>query len=158
MKRLLMAATLVLALGLGACNTLDNMGTKQAVGTGGGAILGGLAGAQVGKGRGQLWATGAGALLGALLGGEVGSSLDMADRSAMDGAYGRARTARVGETINWNNPNSGNYGTITPVRDGVTSTGRYCREYQQSVYVNGRQQSGYGTACQQPDGSWEIVR
>lgn len=157
MKRIMMAATLVLALGLGACNTLDNMGTKQAVGTGGGAILGGLAGAQVGKGRGQLWATGAGALLGALLGGEIGSSLDVADRSAMDGAYSRARRARVGETISWNNPESGNYGTITPVRDGRSSTGRYCREYQQTVYVGGRQQSAYGTACQQPDGTWQIV-
>ncbi len=158
MKRILMAATLVLAMGLGACNTLDTMGTKQAVGTGGGAILGGLAGAQLGKGRGQLWATGAGALLGALVGSEIGSSLDAADRAAMDGANTRARNARVGETISWNNPNTGNYGTITPVRDGTSSAGRYCREYQQTVYVGGKQQSGYGTACQQPDGSWEIVK
>lgn len=158
MKRFALVAALALSLGLGGCNTLNNMGTKQAIGTGGGAIVGGLLGSKIGKGSGQLWATGAGALLGAFAGGEIGSSLDAADRAAMDGAYGRARNARVGETISWNNPDSGNYGTITPVRDGRSSTGRYCREYQQTVYVGGKQQSAYGTACQQPDGSWEIVK
>jgi hypothetical protein len=33
----------------------------------------------------------------------------------------------------------------------------YCREYTKSVRVDGRMQSGYGTACMQPDGSWMIV-
>lgn len=145
------------SVGLAGCQTLDSMGTKQAVGTGGGAILGGLAGAQVGKGRGQLWATGAGALLGALLGSEIGGSLDRADRMYAGEATERAYTAPVGQTIRWNNPQSGNYGTITPVRDGRDQVGRYCREYSQTIYVGGRQQSAYGTACQAPDGSWQVV-
>lgn len=34
----------------------------------------------------------------------------------------------------------------------------YCREYQSSSVVGGRQVYSYGTACQQPDGSWRIVR
>lgn len=34
---------------------------------------------------------------------------------------------------------------------------RYCREYTKSVRVGGDLQSAYGTACMQPDGSWEIV-
>lgn len=50
-----------------------------------------------------------------------------------------------------------NYGTVTPTRDGYSSAGRYCREYQQTIVVGGRNESAYGTACQQPDGSWEIV-
>jgi hypothetical protein len=33
----------------------------------------------------------------------------------------------------------------------------YCREYQKSIYVGGDRESGYGTACLQPDGSWMIV-
>jgi len=33
----------------------------------------------------------------------------------------------------------------------------YCREFTQTVTVGGRLQSGYGTACMQPDGSWQIV-
>lgn len=32
----------------------------------------------------------------------------------------------------------------------------YCREYTQHFNVGGRIQEGYGTACMQPDGSWEI--
>lgn len=38
-----------------------------------------------------------------------------------------------------------------------TSDGRYCREYQANVVVNGIPQSSYGTACLQPDGSWRVV-
>ncbi len=33
----------------------------------------------------------------------------------------------------------------------------YCREYTRSVYIGGRREEAYGTACMQPDGSWMIV-
>lgn len=33
----------------------------------------------------------------------------------------------------------------------------YCREYTKNVVVGNKVQEGYGTACLQPDGSWEIV-
>lgn len=158
MKKFVLIAAAVSTLGLGACNTTQNWGTKQGVGTGVGAIAGGLAGSQIGSGSGRMWATGAGVLLGALAGSEIGSSLDNADRAAAQNAAGRAHSARVGETINWNNPNTGNYGSYTPVRDGQTASGRYCREYQQTIVVGGKTQSGYGTACQQPDGTWEVIR
>lgn len=36
-------------------------------------------------------------------------------------------------------------------------SGQYCREYQSSSVVGGRQVHSYGTACQQPDGSWRII-
>ena len=35
--------------------------------------------------------------------------------------------------------------------------GDYCREYTKSIRVGGHMESGYGTACLQPDGSWMIV-
>lgn len=34
---------------------------------------------------------------------------------------------------------------------------RYCREYNTTSRVAGRMQNTYGTACMQPDGSWQIV-
>ncbi len=34
---------------------------------------------------------------------------------------------------------------------------RYCREYSADADVNGRVQQVYGTACMQPDGTWQIV-
>jgi len=33
-----------------------------------------------------------------------------------------------------------------------------CREYQTTIQVNGQPQQSYGTACQQPDGTWRIVQ
>lgn len=157
MRKTILAGFTALALTLTGCQTND-WGTKQTVGTGAGALLGGLAGSQVGGGSGRLWATGAGVLLGALVGSEVGASLDRADRMYMSQAQKRAYDAPIGEQIVWNNPESGNSGSYTPVREGSTPSGQYCREYQQTVYVGGKQESAYGTACQQPDGSWEIVK
>lgn len=157
MKKTILTLALISTAALGACNTTDGMGNKQLIGTGGGAILGGLAGSQVGSGSGRLWATGAGVLLGGLLGSEIGSSLDNADRAAAQRASYQAYDAPVGQTIRWNNPDSGNYGTITPTRSGTDNGGRVCREFHQTIYVGGRQQDGYGTACQQSDGSWQIV-
>lgn len=34
---------------------------------------------------------------------------------------------------------------------------RYCREYNTTARVGDRYQPTYGTACMQPDGSWQIV-
>lgn len=156
MRKFVLSAMLIATLGMGACNTTQGMGNKQLIGGGSGALLGGLAGSQFGGGKGQLWATGAGVLLGALVGSEIGSSLDNADRAYASQANSSALRSPIGETISWNNPNSGNYGTITPTRDGYRGQ-QYCREYQQTVNVGGKQQSAYGQACRQPDGSWEIV-
>ena len=69
----------------------------------------------------------------------------------------RAQTAPVGQTITWNNPNSGNSGSVTPVREGKAASGEYCREFQQTVTIGGKSENAYGTACRQPDGSWKIV-
>lgn len=33
-----------------------------------------------------------------------------------------------------------------------------CREYQSTTTIDGRPQPTYGTACLQPDGTWQIVR
>lgn len=35
--------------------------------------------------------------------------------------------------------------------------GRYCREYQGTVTINGVSQPSYGTACLMPDGTWRVV-
>lgn len=35
--------------------------------------------------------------------------------------------------------------------------GDYCREYTRNVYIGGRMQEAYGTACLQPNGDWMIV-
>ena len=144
------------ALMLGAC--AGDAGQKETAGTIIGGIGGAVLGSQIGGGSGQIVATAIGTFAGALIGNEIGKSLDRADQLAMRQAEQRAHNAPVGESIVWNNPDSGNYGSVTPVREGRQArSGSYCREYQTTVTVDGREQRAYGTACQQPDGSWEVV-
>jgi surface antigen len=151
------AVALAVSVTVAGCAQQDGYGPKQGVGTLGGAALGGLLGAQFGSGTGKLATTAVGVLIGALAGSEVGKSLDRADRAHVDKAVGQAHTAPLGETITWRNPESGNRGAVTPVRDGTSTAGHYCREFQQSVTIGGKTQQGYGVACRQPDGSWRIV-
>ena len=47
--------------------------------------------------------------------------------------------------------------SAVPTRDFHDTSGRYCREYQRTALINGRQQQIFGTACQMPDGAWRIV-
>jgi surface antigen len=144
------------ALMLAACTT-DGMPIKQTAGALGGGAAGGVLGSQFGKGNGQLLATAGGTLLGAFLGSELGKSLDRADTLAVSQATNQAYAAPLGQTISWNTPESGNSGTITPVREGRTPTGSYCREFQQTITVGGRKEQATGQACRQTDGSWKIV-
>jgi len=156
MRKTMIVGIAALALLLGAC--ADGTGPKQGVGTVLGAGLGGLAGAQIGSGTGRLVAVGAGTLLGALLGGETGKSLDKADRVYAERASHQAlETAPSGRVVQWRNPDSGHSGSVVPQPAYQTSSGQYCREFQQTVTIDGRQQSAFGTACRQPDGSWKVV-
>ena len=63
--------------------------------------------------------------------------------------------SRPGEEIIWES--NGASGSVQATRVGVSESGRQCREFQQTVTVGGRTEQAYGTACLQPDGSWEIV-
>jgi surface antigen len=131
-------------------------GTKQILGTLSGAAAGGWAGAQFGGGSGKLATTALGALIGAFGGGEIGKSLDKADAVYAGQALGSAYTAPVGEEIAWGNPDTGNHGTVTPVRNVRTATGQYCRDFDQTIYIGGQARKANGRACLQPDGSWRI--
>lgn len=122
-----------------------------------GAVGGAVAGQAIGGGRGRIIATAAGTLLGAYIGHEIGASLDRADLAYAQQAEQRAHSAPIGQTITWNNPQSGNSGSYVATRDGTNSSGQFCREYQSTVVVGGRSEVAYGTACRQPDGSWRIV-
>ena len=157
MKHSLLAAMMVSALALTACTeTFNGMGNKQMIGAGTGAILGGVVGSKVGKGSGQLVGVGVGTLLGLMVGNSIGKSLDQADMMYAERAEQQAYKAPIGQSISWNNPDSGRYGTVTPTRDGRMSDGRYCREYKHTIYIDGRAETAVGTACQNNDGTWSV--
>lgn len=82
-------------------------------------------------------------------------NLNEAQQRAHEAAQVTATTAPVGETIIWREGRAS--GSVTTVREGTSTAGRYCREFQQDISVGGRTERAYGTACRQPDGAWEIV-
>lgn len=166
MKRILIG--LLMASFLTACAqqgsgggfmTRDDGGVSRAgVGTLAGGAAGAIAGSNIGKGKGNIAAIAIGTLLGAGLGNSIGQSLDNADMAKYNATSQRAlETAPSGQAVAWNNPDSGNYGTVTPVNVYQNNAGQYCREYNQTINVNGRSEQAYGRACRQSDGTWKIV-
>jgi surface antigen len=61
------------------------------------------------------------------------------------------------ETVVWRNPDNAAEYRVVPVRTYRQTSGRYCREYRATAVIDGHEQHSYGTACRQPDGSWQIV-
>jgi len=123
-----------------------------------GAAAGGILGNQVGGGQGKVLATGVGMVIGAFAGASVGRGLDEVDRMKMNQTYQNSmENTRIGEQSSWKNPDSGNSGSVQPVRTYQNNDGRYCREYQQTITVGGETEKAYGTACRQDDGSWQII-
>lgn len=158
MKTVTATIAITALLSLSACqNGQGPEMNKETIGTVLGGVGGAVLGAQFGKGTGQLVGVAAGALAGAYLGNQLGSSLDKADKAHMERASNQATTAPIGQTVSWRNPDSGRSGTVTPTREGTAADGAYCREFQQTVTIDGKTEQAYGRACRQPDGSWKIV-
>jgi len=148
---------LLLATWVASCSTMSNTYQDNPK-----AILGALGGAALGGGIAALAGGGTGAIVGAtlggaLLGGFIGNRLDARDKQMATQAAQRAfNNSQSGKPTVWNNPDSGNSGSITPTRTYQLANGTYCREYSQTITVSGEQHEAYGTACRQPDGSWKI--
>lgn len=146
----------VAALALTGCN----QGAQQeTIGTLFGAALGGWVGSQIdNNGVGGAAAIATGTVVGGLVGGSIGRKMDEVDRLRLAQAQQRALYSnQPGQPQQWHNPNTGNYGSVTANQSFQTANGQYCREYTQTIVVGGQQQDAYGRACQQPDGSWQIV-
>jgi surface antigen len=124
-----------------------------------GAVLGGAAGAAVGstvdKDDGRNAAIVGGAIIGVLVGGAIGRYMDSVDQNCIGQALEHVPD---GETVVWNNPNNGGAYQVTPAETYQRADGRYCREYVTEVLIGDRRQEAYGTACRQPDGSWQVIR
>lgn len=126
------------------------------------AVLGSVLGMAAGAGIAAAAGGGAGAIIGAglggaLIGGYVGHRLDDRDkRMAAEAAQRAFESNQAGQPSAWRNPDTGNSGSVTPTRTYQIANGQYCREYRQTIVIGGEPQQSYGTACRQPDGSWQI--
>jgi surface antigen len=160
-SRSVSVASAVLLLGF-AVTTTSCTQLSQGVQDNPKAVLGALGGAALGGGIAALAGGGTGAIVGAtlggaLLGGFVGNRLDARDKQmAAQAAQKAFEDSRSGQPTVWNNPDSGNSGSITPTRTYQLANGTYCRQYEQTITVSGEQHQAYGTACRQPDGTWKI--
>lgn len=155
MRTIIYVASLLAALALIAgCG-----GQKHTVGGAGlGGIGGGVIGSQIGSGTGQTAAIIGGTLAGAALGGYVGSYLDRMDEMDEQKTGEALETNPDGETSQWDNPNTGISHEVTPNETYESDEGRYCRDFTTEADIGGEEETIYGTACRQPDGTWEIVQ
>lgn len=156
MTRSLAVSLLALALLTSSCTQISDTYQNNPK-----AVLGGLVGAGGGAGIAALaganpaWIVGA-AVMGGLLGGYIGHRLDDRDKQmATQAAQQAFESNKTGQASVWNNPDSGNSGSVTPTRT-FQQNGQYCRQYKQTITVGGEPQTAYGTACRQPDGTWAI--
>lgn len=126
--------------------------SSEMVGSVLGGAAGGVAGNQFGKGQGKTAATIGGTILGVLVGGSIGRTMDSVDQGCVAGMLDHVPDSRA---IAWAGDDGQSY-RVVPVRS-YEARGQYCREYQATAVVGGRQQQTYGTACRMPDGQWRIV-
>ncbi len=123
-----------------------------------GAVGGAAVGYQIGEGGGRALAMFLGTLIGVGVGSSVGRDLDEASRLrlAHTTQYALERQ-RSGTPTTWNDPDRHSCGVVVPKPAFQNEIGQYCREFQQTVVIDGRKESAYGTACRQPDGQWRLV-
>lgn len=117
----------------------------------GGALLGN----QFGKGSGKVAMTVVGGLAGAFLGHEIGANLDAADQAAAAKASEKALSENHPST--WANPENGHKGDIQPGRTFINAEGQTCREYQTTVYIDGKKDTAIRRACEGADKRWRDI-
>ena len=147
----------LMLVGLVSLPLVSGCATKMETGT----VVGALTGGALAYGLGQdssnkeLW-TVLGIGLGAMVGSSIGQQLDERDRMLMGQTFNHTmEKAPINATGQWQNPDTGHGGSVTPTRTFETQTGP-CREFTQTVSIGRKTEEAYGTACRQADGSWKI--
>lgn len=158
MKKFIISSYLLLLLsGLSGCADQYGNTNYQGAATVGGVAAGALIGGKLaGSSTGSMLVGGLiGAAAGGFLGNEVGKRLDSRSREKMNQtAIYTLNSGVVGRDYSWQGDNAN--GSFMVTKD-YQYQNRYCREFTQKIYIGGKEQTGYGRACRQPDGNWEIV-
>ncbi len=141
-------------LALGLAVIAAGCETKEQTGTLFGASTGAMIGSTLGRGPGGHFAgMVGGALLGGFIGNRIGKAMDDEDRRRA--AEAQYYAFENGQRADWRNPN-GHYGYIEPQPVYYYHDMR-CREFSQTVIINGRPETMIGRACRSPDGVWREV-
>lgn len=134
------AVCTLIAVALTSCET-SGAHKNTAIGAGVGAMVGGLGCAAAGGKAGACLAL---AGVGAIIGGGIGAQIDARDRERREAALRQARLQS--KRVSWRNPETGNSGTITPLR-AVVQDGKTCRVIKEQYVKNGEPTSDETTDC-----------
>ena len=180
MKKTTHYIAILIGLTLLAMPAKVHAGDTSLWGTTFGAALGGYVGSTIGKGRGNLAATAFGTLVGAGFGNSIGRSFDRRTYYApapqhvyyapVYRPYRPNYVAPISVPHHNQNKNYHSRTTNSPaphamhVEKGYMGQyphnqrhkGRHCREFTQTIRLNGQLHESYGIACLRPDGSWQI--
>jgi surface antigen len=87
-----------------------------------------------------------------------GQELTQAEQQAMEDTLQYAlEENQLNQGSEWVNPDTDRSGVVAPTRTFSNSQGQACREFIKTIIIGGKEEQGYGTACRQADGSWQIV-
>lgn len=140
-----MRSTLMTVL-LGASLVTTACATKSGTGTAVGAGAGGALGYAVGGSTGLL----IGGAIGGILGYTAGKAMEEEDRRQAAYALERNRA------MSWQNRDTGYQYRLEPTNTRYEQ-GRECRDFRLLAEVDGNPDQVNGTACRQPDGSWQML-
>jgi surface antigen len=103
-----------------------------------------------------------GGVVGKMLG-DVGLEVDVDDFSGDDrrrhaeASYQAFLAEPVGGKRSWSNPATGNHGTTTITGLFRNVDGMACKRFTRNTILNDQTYIADGTACEQPDGTWNVV-
>ena len=120
-----------------------------------GAVIGAAAGTQVGKGKGRVVAVLSGAVIGAVLGGQIGRSMQESDLAKAQNAL---ETSPTGQSVTWQNPDTGTQYRMLPTRTYKSWDNQDCREFTTWADLGGNDEQVRSTACRQSNGNWQEVK
>lgn len=146
-----------LAAALAGASCTGGSGSQQAGPAVDGAILGNLLGRQAGSETDGIWSSGTGAVLEGIAESDAGTAMSRDDEIYMTRTTQAAlEHTKSGQSSTWLNPNTGNTGSVTPVKTFQRDDDTYCRTIEQTLTTNDGTARARGTACRQPNGTWQI--
>lgn len=158
MKKIIALFLLVSVLTLSSCTSASQTGEagkKQTLAEKTRAAVSGIFGRKEDKG----WSGGASLpLRGLAAGSELGRLLDQTDMAYHQQSFDSALSSPLNAPVIWVNPENGHSGSVTSLRETrQASTGGLCRQYRQTITVDGQTETVSATACQNAGGVWQII-
>ena len=168
MKTMKILAVVVMSVGLVGAAATDSRAQNDTLL---GGLLGGAAGAGIGAafggGKGAAIGGVSGLLLGALAGNSIGRNRNRYDPPPQQGYYAPPPTyygyqqQPAGYAQGYAAPPAYTappaYAPQSVPAQAPAYSANYCRDFNQTIIIDGVEKNAYGKACLQQDGSWRIV-